>query len=156
MRHAKAQQLAAKDHARRLSGRGRRDARQAGAWLKREEYIPTYALVSSAERTRETLAAVAEAMGEEPEADVTRDMYGADAEEALELVNGIPDEHQIAIVIGHNPTMADLAFTLQADAQDEWPPHLQTAGIVVLEFEGSWADLKPHSAELIEWEVLRG
>jgi phosphohistidine phosphatase len=156
MRHAKAEQLAANDHARNLSRRGVRDARQAGAWLKREEYVPTFALVSSAARTTGTLDALAEGMGEEPEANITRDMYGADAEEAIELINEIADKHEIVIVIGHNPTMADLAFTLQAEAQDEWPPHLQTAGLVVLEFDGSWADLKPHSAELIEWEVSRG
>ena len=48
MRHAKAEAVAASDHARRLVERGRQDAAEAGRWARAEGVLPDHAFVSTA------------------------------------------------------------------------------------------------------------
>ena len=56
------------DHARPLNRRGESSAKAIGAWLAAQGYVPELALVSSATRTRETWALIAEAFDPVPEA----------------------------------------------------------------------------------------
>ena len=81
MRHAKAESSPSGpiggDIGRRLTERGRDDAAAAGRWLAEIGCVPDHALVSAAERTQETWAAVAETSGSTADVDVSRAMYGA-------------------------------------------------------------------------------
>ncbi len=77
MRHAKAVATAPSDHARGLAPRGRADAEQVGRWLRERGIAPDAALVSDAQRTRETWEQVTGAAGWDLEADFSAALYAA-------------------------------------------------------------------------------
>ena len=64
-RHAKSSwdSPVAGDHARPLNERGRKSAKAIGQWLSGKGYEPVLVLSSDAERTRETWALMAPALG---------------------------------------------------------------------------------------------
>lgn len=135
MRHAKTESYAASDRARRLTERGIADARAAGRWLVEQDLVPDVALVSSAVRAKQTFDHVVETMGHVPAHEVYDELYGADVDEVLELVANVPQGTASVMVVGHNPTMAELVHAVQAEPAEPWAPHLPTAGVAVVEFE---------------------
>ena len=156
MRHAKTEQTAGSDRLRRLTSRGRADAKAAGRWLDDHDLAPDLVLSSPAARARETADIVAAALGGEPEIRTVDSLYGADADDVVELVGLAGSNIRIILVAGHNPTMGELAHRLQRDAADPWAPHLPTAGLAILSVPGDWADLTLGSTELTHWHVPRG
>ena len=72
VRHAKAEGYGPSDFERELSQRGRGDAAAAGAWLAEQGVTADGALVSAAERTRQTWDIVAETAGWSVEATFDR------------------------------------------------------------------------------------
>src|SRR4051812_21236491 len=52
IRHSKTEAYATTDHARPLTDRGKRDARNLGRWLDQSEFTPDVLLVSSAARAQ--------------------------------------------------------------------------------------------------------
>lgn len=135
MRHAKTQSYASSDRARRLTERGIADARAAGRWLVEQDLVPDMVLVSSAARAKETFDHVVETMGHVPAHEVFDELYGADVDEVLELVAKLPHGCSSVMVVGHNPTMAELVHAVQSDPAEPWAAHLPTAGVAVVEFD---------------------
>ena len=156
LRHAKTEQEGATDRARVLTKRGRSDAKAAGLWLRDEGLAPRAILTSPAARADETARIVADALADETEITVVDDLYGADVDDVIDLVQGLDDSVQRVMVVGHNPTMAALAYDLQAAPTEPWAGHLPTAGIAVLAVPGGWVDLSVKSADLVHWYVPRG
>lgn len=156
MRHAKTEQGAMSDRARALTSRGRADASAAGDWLVANGLSPDLALTSPAARAHATTDLVCAELATGPDVKVVPDLYGASAAEIVETVAGVDAAVRCVLVVGHNPSMAELAQQLQRDPADPWAPHLPTAGIVVLEVPGEWADLAMGTAELTHWHVPRG
>ncbi len=146
MRHGKAEPYAGEDYRRRLLDRGYRDSKGAGEWLAAQGMVPTHALVSSAQRTRDTWEAVAEGSGSSAEVAVEDAVYSADADSALDLLSRTPADAAVVIYVGHNPTAASLAHFLddgdpEPDAFRAMSAGFPTAAMAVLEVTGSWADL---------------
>jgi phosphohistidine phosphatase len=156
LRHAKTEQVANSDRARVLTPRGRRDARAAGRWLREHDVVPEVVLTSPAARARATAELVSEELATAAEVRVIEDLYGGSVDDLLEVVATLDEETRVVAVVGHNPTMAELAHDLQKAPDAHWAQHLPTAGIAVLAVPGGWADLTPHSAELTHWHVPRG
>ena len=129
LRHGKAASDApwgGSDRERPLTARGRRDARALGARLAAGddhlglEGIPTpeLAICSAAVRTRQTADLVIEAMGGEVPLDSYQSLYGADPDQLLQYVREIDEGVSSALVVGHNPTVYQLAHEL-LDAEDD-------------------------------------
>jgi phosphohistidine phosphatase len=158
MRHAKTEPSASSDRARRLTSRGQADARAAGRWLADTDRVPGLVLHSPAARAVETAELVCSALGDarRPEVRQMDDLYGASAPEVVEIVTETATEVESLLVIGHNPTMGELAHDLQREPDESWAPHLPTAGVVVLKVGGQWTDLTMGSAELVDEHVPRG
>jgi phosphohistidine phosphatase len=108
MRHAKSSwdDPAMRDIDRPLNKRGRKNAALMGRWLKDEGYVPEHALVSVAERTRETWARVQEAAGAGP-ADFVRELYEAGPETMLQVLRGAPAVATV-LILGHMPGIGAL------------------------------------------------
>lgn len=161
MRHAKAEQAGPTDFERPLAARGHADAGAAGAWLRTAGVSPDAALVSAALRTRETWQEVAGAAGWELEPDLDEGLYAADVDTALDLVRLVDDEVGTLVVIGHNPTVHSLAYSLDDGEGDVEATNEMTIGTfptsatVVLTFTGSWSDLAPGRASLAGYHVGR-
>lgn len=158
MRHAKADGPAADDHARWLVSRGTADAADAGTWLAAQGLVPDRALVSSAARTVATWEAVAGAAGYHLTPDLDDGMYAAGPESALDLVRLTDDAVGTLLVIGHNPTIAYLAQTLEGGDGDTEATAAMAAGyptsaLAVLEVDGPWSDLDLGGARLVAFHA---
>lgn len=161
MRHAKAEPDAPTDYERPLAPRGLRDAADAGRWLAARGVQVEHALVSAALRTTQTWEAVAEAAGWTVEPDLDRGLYAADVETALDLVRAVDDAVRCVVVVGHNPTTAQLAHLLDdgegdVEAGNEMAMgSYPTSAVAVFDVGGSWADLGASGASLTAYHVGR-
>src|SRR3954451_22940279 len=108
MRHAKAEAVAPTDHSRRLVHRGVRDAEEAGRWARSEGLLPDHVFVSTATRAVETWSAFREAAGLDVEAELDGGLYPAGPDGAIGLLRTAPADARTVMVVGHNPTMAQL------------------------------------------------
>lgn len=161
-RHAKAEQVVGKpDHDRELSSRGRRDAKVAGAWLREQGLVPDLVICSTAVRTRQTWEG-ARAGGAQAEfVEFRRSVYTGGTGLTLETIREDAGEMSTVLVIGHNPTMAELTGLL-ADGDGSSPAHealaggFATSGVAVLRYQGAWEHLEPGSCELDRFHVSRG
>ena len=152
-RHGKAvPHDAAPDFDRGLTARGTRDSAGMGAYLASEHMLPDMALVSPALRTKMTWDEAKPALGD---VDVRYDkaLYLASSDLVLRLVQSIPDRVATLILVGHNPSLHDLAQELigygDRYALARLREHIPTAGIVVLDCDiDHWSDLAVRSARL--------
>lgn len=121
MRHAKSSWAdpGQADHDRPLNERGRRDAPRMGLWLAEQGLAPDAILCSSAARARETAEAVADASGADAPA-VRPMLYGGDVEDYLAELRRLGDDVDVALIVGHNPTVSELVDAL-ADAEEAMP-----------------------------------
>lgn len=156
MRHAKTEQHASSDRERRLTDRGRSDAQAAGRWLGDQDIAPDLVLTSPAARARATAELVVTQLATAPEVEVVDGLYGASAEEALQVVAAVDEERRSVLMVGHNPTMEELAHLLPGEIADLADGNLPTAGIVVLRMSQDWSRIAAGAAELVTRYVARG
>jgi phosphohistidine phosphatase len=176
MRHAKTEQEAASDRARRLTSRGRADARAAGRWLRENELAPDLVLVSPAARAVATAEITSAELAASPEVHVVEGLYAASADDVVEILRATDRAVSRVLVVGHNPTMQELASgiqhqpdeastadpaTMDQSSTDQASPdqsnaELSTSGLVVLQVPGEWADLAFGTAKLIRRHTPRG
>lgn len=161
MRHAKAEAFAVDDHARTLTERGRRDAVEAGLWLSANDLVPDHAVVSSAARTVGTWDSLDHGLRSTAEVRYEDALYSAGPATALDVVRTVPVDARIVVVIGHNPTVAYLAHTLDdgepdEDAFREMSEGYPTAALTVLEVPVQWADLAEGNAHIAAFHVGHG
>ncbi len=117
LRHAKSAWDDARlpDHDRPLDPRGQRDAAAMGETMRRLGLSPDIVLVSSARRTRETLAGIEPIEGS-PLVDEHEALYLAPAERMLEMLHAVPETARSVLLIGHTPGMHNLALALVGPA----------------------------------------
>jgi len=152
LRHAKsAWPDGVPDAGRPLNERGRRDAPAAGRWLR--EHVDDLGVVvcSPAKRTRETWELVAAELADPPSPTVDERVYGAPPEDLLTVIRELPDTAGSALLIGHNPGVAELVELLGGQDRE-----MRTAAIAVLSWEGAWADAAADVARLEEHVTPRG
>lgn len=110
LRHAKSSwedpRLA--DYARPLNRRGQADAPRMGALAKSLDLAPDLIISSGAVRAHDTAQAFADACDYEGPIEMTRDLYMADPEEYLEVIQQVPDEMESLMLVGHNPGIEEL------------------------------------------------
>lgn len=115
MRHAEAvaQPPGLSDHDRPLTAHGRDAATKAAHRLQRAHGLPELVLFSSALRTRETAAQVGAALSL-PASALRSDprIYQASPDGLLELLRELPAEIRRVLLVGHNPTVSQLAHAL--------------------------------------------
>jgi phosphohistidine phosphatase SixA len=131
VRHAKAER-GAKDQSdfdRRLNERGRRQCEALRAWAKSKKelgrYGPATALVSAAARTRETFERSFDGTPFVATAHFSQLIYNGvhdvTAEDVLIDLAAVDPVTTSLLVVGHNPTVLELLWTLI----DELPPELR-------------------------------
>jgi phosphohistidine phosphatase len=149
MRHAKAAgEPGVKDLKRPLTGRGRRDAEAAGRWLLARGIVPGRVICSPSQRTRETWARLATALGAaapEPSAvSFDRRVYDAGVQALLYLVAEQPGEAATVMIVGHNPASHELAAELTGRRDFAFPP----CALAVIRISADWPDTAPGDGEL--------
>ena len=151
------------DHERPLAKRGRRDAPLVGRWLGTSGYLPDAVVCSTARRARETWELVSSGLASvAPDAaPVVRfepRVYDATVLNLLMLIREFDPAWRTAVIVGHNPGLAELAAGLASP--DSAPSHaFPTAAVAVLGLAGAWAGVAPGEARLLAFTVparLRG
>jgi phosphohistidine phosphatase len=146
LRHAQAEHSASlADVDRPLTQEGRQQARMVGERLAREGLLPDHVLCSTARRTRQTWDLVAEQLPCEPEVDFDAELYTADVDTALQLVSYVDTQVRTLLVVGHNPTMAQLAAAFDSESGYlSFPP----ASVAVVDLDVDWLYIAPGTGRL--------
>ncbi len=162
LRHAKsAWPPGVPDDQRPLNVRGRRDAVAAGTVLAARAPIEL-ALVSPAQRARETYERVAPELVAAPEPTYDERIYEADPADLLEVLGEVPAGIGRVLMVGHNPGIEMLALRLSQP--QETPDFLQmvakypTSAIAEIELAGDWSQISTSAGqgELVSFAVPRG
>ncbi len=154
LRHAKAAVFTGHDdHERALIERGRRDAARVGAFVAASGLTPELVVHSGARRTRETAEIARAAWPRLVEARVEPRLYEASRPAFEAIVRALPDGCATVMVVGHNPSLVDVANHLVGHGADvdllRLSAKFPTAGLAALEFDvAHWRDVKPGSATL--------
>lgn len=111
IRHAKAGDGPV-DRDRALTGRGRRDAAAAGAWLAGQGWSADLALVSPALRAVQTWDAIAAGLPAPPPVAEEEALYDNTVGDVLDAIGGVAAGVRHVVVVGHNPSLERLAQEL--------------------------------------------
>jgi phosphohistidine phosphatase len=159
LRHAKSSwddpELADED--RPLAPRGRKATKALDRWIAAHAVRPDTVLCSPARRTRETYERLQGSLAEPPLTIEPR-LYHAGLETLLEVVQGLPDDVERPLVVGHNPGLRQLCLTLSRPSPERRrvEENLPTGALCILELDpGTWRDTAPGTAELVELVLPR-
>ena len=152
LRHAKSAWPDVPDQDRPLAKRGQRDAPVIGRWLRDHGYQPDTVICSAARRTRQTWELVARELGGSPSVTFEPRAYAANAMTLLYLVRELPAASRAAMLVGHNPGVAELATSLaEPPDHDDAPIRFPTAAVAILDVPGDWASLSQGQARLLDY-----
>ena len=151
VRHAKSDRKgdpAIADIDRPLAERGRKEAAQLAKFLQKEDLIPELIFCSPSVRTRETLTVMLKKWDKEVEVNYKNKIYDNDKSQILKLISKAYDSIGILMVIGHNPSIEDLANQL---SNGRIPfGKFSTSGAAAFELEiDSWGDVINERSKLI-------
>jgi phosphohistidine phosphatase len=137
LRHASAaNEPGMADVERPLTPLGRKEATKAGRELA--ALRPEHVLCSPALRTRQTWQQVSAELSIQPKVDYEPALYLASMETLRELIWQTADDVGTVLLIGHNPAVHELAWTLLGD---QAPQHFPPASLAEVTFSGTWTQL---------------
>ncbi|MGE3919675.1 MAG: histidine phosphatase family protein [Gammaproteobacteria bacterium] len=149
IRHAKSswQNHVEQDKDRPLDPRGVEDAIHLGAYLKEQTFQPDAIISSDATRALTTSQYIAQAMGlDDNKVVIESKIYEAGVEALLKVIQGLSNDFDSVILVGHNPGLSWLANYLA----DGHQVNLPTCGSYCITFEtNNWADIM-----LVEGNVI--
>ena len=161
LRHAKTEQVEGKlDHDRELTDKGVRDAAAAGAWLREQGIVADLVICSTSRRTRQTWEHAAHGGAHTEFVEYRRSVYQGGTSGVLETVREDGGDVRTLVVVGHAPSVPDLASAL-TDGRGSRDAHLAmgdgfpTCALAVLSYDGEWLDLTPGAAHLERFHVAR-
>lgn len=144
LRHAKSSwdDFNLQDFDRPLAPRGIKAAPLIGKYLFEQSLMPDLVLCSPAKRTRETLARSLPRLPKETEIRFDKMIYSAGmGGSVIELVKTVSDDFDHILIVGHNPTMQELALSLPAWEEGQHKIHdkicrkFSTCAVASLEFD---------------------
>ena len=140
LRHAKSSwdDASLDDRERPLNARGRRDAPRMGDLLRDTRLVPDLIITSDAVRAHTTAVAVAEAAGYNRDLVVDPQLYHADPDDIVAVLQSVDDAAaRTVMIVGHNPGLEELVEQLTDESHD-----LPTAALVHLALPiQSWRSL---------------
>lgn len=152
IRHAEAESPAGgtADFSRHLTAQGLIDAARMSRELEQRGVQPDFWLCSPAERTRNTFRAFSlHFTPDEAQTRFEQSLYDGGPAAYLSAIHSLPDAVSTVLVIGHNPSITQVAEFLTHHDLGTVP----TAGVVGVELQGqSWADAAEHSGKVIFYD----
>jgi phosphohistidine phosphatase len=126
--------------------------------MRRKRIRPALVLCSPSLRTRQTLEAIEPSLDEGCSVELVPEFYAASERELLERLQAVPESVGSVMLIGHNPSLQQLALLLASRGADlpklgeKFPTGVLATLVVDSE---SWAALRPGDAELVDYVVPR-
>jgi phosphohistidine phosphatase len=155
LRHSKAVPFTGSgDHQRALTERGRADAARLGSYILDEKIVPVAAIHSGAQRTKETLAIAAAKLRPRVKISVEPSLYEAGRAAFLDVVRHGPDKAKSLLLVGHNPTIAEMASRLTGTGEPAAMIGLAgkfpTSALAVIDFDvDQWSEIDEGKGRLI-------
>jgi phosphohistidine phosphatase len=159
VRHAQAAD-APVDRDRPLTRRGAQRAAAIGSWLQRAGVVPDAVLVSPAVRAAQTWERAAASLGADLTPTVDERIYVNTVDAVLSVITETSEDVSTLVVVGHNPSVGELAFALddgEGDpaARDDLHAGFPTGAVAVFALGSSFAELAPGAAKVTDFEVPR-
>ena len=140
------------DHDRPLAPRGQRALESMRAHVATLDLQTLLVLCSTATRAEATLNGLRPSLPDDAAIEHDRGVYDDDAGSLLDRVRRSGDHHATLMVVGHNPTLQDLAGTLVATGdqrdREQLARKLPTGAIVSMTFDGDWPSVGSSQASL--------
>jgi phosphohistidine phosphatase len=134
------------DIKRPLNDRGQRDAPRMAKRLKEKEITPDFMITSPAVRAMATAEALADILRyTQSKIKTDSDLYHADEDTLLRVVQNLSDKYDTVMLFGHNPGLTDFAERLT----NVLIRNIPTCGIVACSFLiSSWREVNWGKAKL--------
>lgn len=148
MRHADASPSNGNpDISRLLSERGKKDAYKVADKLQKSQLIPEIILVSNAKRCFETSEILQEVWHEQqPKIEVHSEIYENDSDSLMEMVKMQQTNNDSVMILGHNPSVTDLANEFSKDMH----PGMVPACVLVYQFDvENWNEVALHQGKFV-------
>ncbi len=138
-----------RDIDRPLNKRGERDAPEMGARLKKRSLVPQQVIASPARRALRTAQLLAAQFDYAlADIEIIDALYEAGVGDWLALIRALPEPLECVLVVGHNPTITELANLLCAAARIDNVP---TCGVLHLGYGNTpWRSVAKVSP--LEWD----
>jgi phosphohistidine phosphatase len=150
LRHAQTEDSrpGSRDSERRLTPDGERDAQQVGAHLRNQGIKIDTVLCSSAVRARQTFELLEIGDQFNPDrVEIADRFYNAGGDTLMNAVRELPEDCQVALLIGHAPGAPGLVHELtdpatsNPEAVSAIESRFPAAALAQLEFEGDWSQV---------------
>ena len=159
LRHAKSSlaDTGQADPDRPLNERGKHSAAAVGRYMASNGLVPQLVLCSPARRTRETWGLVAGELTTIPEILVAAEIYeSGDGTALMECLRHKAGAAQSVLLVGHNPSIGELAQTLIGTGSHKLRERLEekypTAALAVISFDlANWGSLATGSGTLLRF-----
>ena len=154
VRHAKAELSTGRDdYARKLTERGRTDARRVAKALAARHFIPDILIHSGAARAKQTAEIFAAEWHSKVELEQDTGLYDASLTILLGHARALADAHKRVGLVGHNPGLGELATALTGSGAEPERRHLgakyPTGAVAVLDFSiERWTEVERNSGML--------
>lgn len=149
------------DAARPLTDRGRADAPAIGRWLVGEAVAPDRVVVSPAHRALQTWELAAGEIVDAPSPMVDARVYDNAIEALLEVIRETPVAVGVLALVGHNPSVEELARYLDdgrggSAARHQMAQKYPTSAVALLDLIVPWAQARAGAGTLIAFATPRG
>ena len=154
VRHAKAElSVGRDDYARKLTERGRTDARRVAKALVARHFLPDVLIHSGAARAKQTAEIFAAEWRSKVELEQDTRLYDASLTTLLDRTRALRDEHKRVGLVGHNPGLGELATALTGSGAEPQRHRLAakypTGAVAVLDFSiQRWEQVERNSGML--------
>jgi phosphohistidine phosphatase len=144
------------DKDRKLAPQGEMDAAALGRTMAEKKYQPSYILCSPVTRTQQTLNFLLESIGK-TQTDFNNVLYESGAGDILQELQRTDDSYESVLVVGHNPSIHELAALLIDGGSPSLLARLASGGyrpctLSVLSCNiDSWTALQSRQNELIDY-----
>jgi phosphohistidine phosphatase len=157
VRHAKAADGRA-DADRPLTERGARHAAALGSWLEQAGLAPDMVLVSPARRAEQTWELARAPLVRAVPPIVDARIYDNTVEAVLAAIRETPDDVRTLVVVGHNPSIGELAIVLDdgqgnPEARRDVDAGFPTGGVAVFDLDTPFGAIAPGEATLSVFTV---
>ncbi len=154
LRHGQALSASAmeSDANRKLSAQGQAEAENVGKIIADKNLKPDLVLCSTATRTRETLDGLHKSFAAPLAARYEQKIYSASENELLAQISAVADDVNSLLLIGHNPSLHQLAVHLarpgNTQLRDDLCLGFPPCAMAVFALEGGWNNIKNANSEL--------
>ncbi len=137
--HASWQHAGLQDHERPLTAEGIAAAESIGEMLKEKTGTPSLVISSPAVRALDTAIILARALDyPRHEILIESKVYHGHTDDLHSLIAGLPNDQDMVMITGHNPTITQLANSFMPEKIDYMP----NVGVACVQFDGhAWEEI---------------